>query len=195
VAAAILLVVLIVLLLPDNSEDGVDGEAIETGSDVTLEDTTTTSTTDRPTTTREATTTTEEATTTTTEATPTTNPSPTSTPATPTSGPTQTTPPPPPPPAELTVTYPRDSQGRMLLTEGGQSAVIINNVGGQTGAWAVSAAGDVTVLGAGNGTIEAGAVIQVRVQASEDPGPTVPHGTVTVSGDNGVIVSIPVVIT
>jgi hypothetical protein len=59
----------------------------------------------------------------------------------------------------------------------------------------VSASGDVTVLGAGNGTIEAGAVIQVRVQASEDPSPEVPQGTITVSGDDGVIVTIPVVIT
>ena len=37
----------------------------------------------------------------------------------------------------------------MLLTEGGVSAVIINNVGGQPGAYAVTTQGEVSVLGTG----------------------------------------------
>jgi len=190
-AAAVLLVGLILLMLPDDEKDGVGGEAIETGSRVTIDEDRSTSTTEaRTTTTREATTTTRRPTTT--DAPATTEAPATVAPPPPTNAPTT---PPAPEPARLTVTYPRDSEGRMLLTEGGVGAVIMNNVGGQPGGYAVSTTGEVSVLGRGNGTIEPGAVVQVEVKAAEEASDDIPQGTITVSGNDGVIVTIPVVIT
>ena len=84
-------------------------------------------------------------------------------------------------------------RGRMLLTEGGVSAVIIINVGGQPGAYAVTTQGEVSVLG--TGAAPSALARSSRYMAAEDASAEIPQGTITVSGDDGEIVTIPVVIT
>jgi hypothetical protein len=165
------------------------------------------------TTTTEATTTTTEATTTTTtEATTTTQadePGPIAPPAggdqpAPTVAQPAPTPPPtpsttsstaPPSPAQLTVTYPRDAQDRMVLFAGGSSAVSIYNSGGQPGNYAVSVSGDVAVVGASSGAVQPGQVVSVNIRAGDGTDGPPPHGFITVGSSQGTIVTIPVHIT
>ena len=83
----------------------------------------------------------------------------------------------------------------MLLTEGGVSAVIISNVGGQPGAYAVTTQGEVSVLGTGAAPSALARSSRYGWETAEDASAEIPQGTITVSGDDGEIVTIPVVIT
>lgn len=101
-------------------------------------------------------------------------------------------------PGRLQATYPRDSQGRMLLLAGGAAAVILQNVGGSPATFTVSGAGAITVgaTGTATGLLAPGEVRSVPVVASRNPPPGPgPHGTITVLGAQGLVVAIPVVIT
>jgi hypothetical protein len=101
----------------------------------------------------------------------------------------------PPSPPQLTVTYPRDAQDRMVLFAGSSSAVNIYNSGGLPGNYAVSVSGDVVVVGASSGTVQPGQVVTVDVRAGEGTDGPPPHGFITVGSSQGTIVTIPVHIT
>lgn len=101
-------------------------------------------------------------------------------------------------PGRLDATYPRDSQGRMLLLAGGAAAVIVQNIGGAPATFTVTGSGAVTVgaTGTATGLLAPGEVRAVPLVASRNPPPGPgPHATVTVLGAEGLVASIPVVIT
>jgi hypothetical protein len=185
-------------VLPGGGENGPSGDAIATEGRVEIRDRTTTTTSTSTTTTSTTVAPTTAAPTT---AAPTTAPSDAPAPLPPAPSPAGPSDAPPPPavtttaaPTRLVVVYPKDSQGRMVLRSGGNSAVIVRNDGGTAGPYAVVATGAVSVGGQSQGTLGPGSVVTVPVTAGEGGGPG-PHGTITVKGAAGVIVEIPVVVT
>jgi hypothetical protein len=67
-------------------------------------------------------------------------------------------------------------------------------VGGSPGAYSVTATGEIEVTGAATGTVPPGGVTSVGVRGGSAVGDP-PHGELTVSGPDGVIVTIDVIIT
>jgi hypothetical protein len=100
-------------------------------------------------------------------------------------------------PGALEVTYPRDSQDRMVLLPGGSGAVILRNAGGTALSFSVSVSGSASLgtTSSLSGQLAPGEVRSVPVVADAvSPGGSGPHSLLSVFDAAGLVITVPILI-